>query len=131
MELLKVVYSASMFIEKLKYKRQKNMTNKCVFLGSFFIVFFYSASGYAQGVTLDNYLKKDSAVMKKYILASPTQKSDDFPFPNTSNVFLKPFNKKDLPFFCRIEYDMIKQKNIPVKFRLGDVQYVDQLEGKH
>ena len=121
MEPLKVVYSGSMFIEKLKLK----------FLCGFLIFSFYSASGYAQGVTLDNYIKKDSAVIKKYVFVAPLQKSGDFSFPTASNFFLKPFNKKDLPFFCRIEYDIIKQKNIPVKFRLGDVQYVDQLEGKH
>ena len=36
----------------------------------------------------------------------------------------------DLAFFCKIEVKMEKAARFPVKFRLGDVQYVDKLEGK-
>lgn len=36
----------------------------------------------------------------------------------------------DLPFFCRIEHDLGRKTQIPVKFRLGSVDYVDWLEGK-
>jgi hypothetical protein len=36
----------------------------------------------------------------------------------------------DLPFFCRIEHDLGKKTQVPVKFRLGSVDYVDWLEGK-
>ena len=41
------------------------------------------------------------------------------------------FSAETLPFFCKIEYKMGLNQKLPVKFRLGDVQYVDQLEGKH
>ena len=41
------------------------------------------------------------------------------------------FSVEALPFFCKIEYKMGLNQKLPVKFRLGDVQYVDQLEGKH
>jgi hypothetical protein len=41
------------------------------------------------------------------------------------------FSVETLPFFCKIEYKMGLNKKLPVKFRLGDVQYVDELEGKH
>ena len=36
----------------------------------------------------------------------------------------------DLAFFCKVEVKMEKAARFPIKFRLGDVQYVDQLEGK-
>ncbi|PTM14109.1 MAG: hypothetical protein DA408_04250 [Bacteroidetes bacterium] len=36
----------------------------------------------------------------------------------------------DLAFFCRLEVKMEKAAKIPVRFRLGDVQRVDYLEGK-
>ena len=36
----------------------------------------------------------------------------------------------ELAFFCRIEVELEKSAKLPVKFRLGDVQYVDWLEGK-
>lgn len=35
-----------------------------------------------------------------------------------------------LPFFCRIEHRWAKTNRIPLKFRLGSVDYVDWLEGK-
>ena len=40
------------------------------------------------------------------------------------------FAVEKMPFFCKIEYKMGLNKKLPLKFRLGDVQYVDELEGK-
>jgi len=40
------------------------------------------------------------------------------------------WSAEDLPFFCKIEHQWAKNNPIPVKFRLGSVEYVDQLEGK-
>lgn len=37
---------------------------------------------------------------------------------------------EDLAFFCRLEVKMEQTLRFPVKFRLGDVAYVDWLEGK-
>lgn len=36
----------------------------------------------------------------------------------------------DLALFCKLEVKMEKAARFPVKFRLGDVEYVDRLEGK-
>lgn len=36
----------------------------------------------------------------------------------------------NLAFFCRLEVQMEKAARFPIKFRLGDVPYVDWLEGK-
>ncbi|RFM29957.1 hypothetical protein DXN05_03005 [Deminuibacter soli] len=36
-----------------------------------------------------------------------------------------------LPFFCDKELKLEKAVKFPVKIRLGSVDYVDQLEGKH
>ena len=41
------------------------------------------------------------------------------------------FSVDNLPFFCKLEYKMGVEKQYPLKIRLGDVQYVDQLEGKN
>ena len=41
------------------------------------------------------------------------------------------FSVATMPFFCKIEYKMGLNKKLPIKFRLGDVQYVDEMEGKH
>jgi len=37
---------------------------------------------------------------------------------------------KDLAFFCKIEVQLERAVKLPVKFRLGSVDYVDYLEGK-
>ena len=33
-------------------------------------------------------------------------------------------------FFCRIEHQLAQKIQVPIKFRLGSVQYVDWLKGK-
>jgi hypothetical protein len=43
---------------------------------------------------------------------------------------LRDFKVEELPFFCRIEHQWAKQLAVPIKFRLGSVEYVDWLEGK-
>lgn len=40
------------------------------------------------------------------------------------------YQYEDLAFFCKWEVKLEKAAQMPVKFRLGDVQYVDWLEGK-
>lgn len=37
---------------------------------------------------------------------------------------------EDLALFCKIEVKMEKALNMPVKVRLGEVQYVERMEGK-
>ncbi|HLP96117.1 MAG TPA: hypothetical protein VK168_18875 [Saprospiraceae bacterium] len=50
--------------------------------------------------------------------------------PPASVVFLPKWSAESLPFFCRIEHQWGRQQRIPLKFRLGSVEYVDWLEGK-
>ena len=47
-----------------------------------------------------------------------------------STAMVRAFSPNDLAFFCRLEFKLEKTVRFPVKIRLGDVQYVDQLEGK-
>ena len=39
------------------------------------------------------------------------------------------YRYQDLAFFCKVEVKLEHAAQMPVKFRLGSVQYVDQLEG--
>jgi hypothetical protein len=42
------------------------------------------------------------------------------------------FSVEKLPFFCKIEEKMTRNFKFPIKVRLGEVQYVEQvLEGKY
>ncbi|MEL6660063.1 MAG: hypothetical protein AAFY48_07790 [Bacteroidota bacterium] len=50
-------------------------------------------------------------------------------FQSTQST-LPAYNVDHLAFFCRLEVHLEKATKIPVRFRLGDVQQVDYLEGK-
>jgi hypothetical protein len=40
------------------------------------------------------------------------------------------YSYHNLAFFCKMEVKLEKAVKMPIKFRLGDVDYVDRLEGK-
>jgi hypothetical protein len=50
---------------------------------------------------------------------------------STCGVFTKNNYADSLPFFCKIEHNWGKKLPMPLKFRLGSVEYVDWLEGKN
>lgn len=41
------------------------------------------------------------------------------------------YSFEHLAFFCRLEVRMEKASKMPVRFRLGSVDYVDRMEGKY
>lgn len=41
------------------------------------------------------------------------------------------FNSNQLPFFCKIEHKIEKTSPIALRFRLGDLNYVNMLENKN
>jgi len=63
------------------------------------------------------------ADLKKYFLAENVLAS-------SSNIFTQKNASNELAFFCRIEEKIELKSSIPVRFRLGEVQAVDQKEGK-
>ncbi len=52
------------------------------------------------------------------------------PPPLTTTEQPKAYCFKTLALFCKIEVQLEEMSRIPVKFRLGSVDYVDQLESK-
>jgi len=81
------------------------------------------ASEYRVGLVGGLYVPKVLAGDERERVQAPTPIAEKNPIPFA-------FNPDNLPFFCKIEYGMMKGKSLPVKFRLGDVQYVDELEKK-
>ena len=55
------------------------------------------------------------------------QQSPDLEVNSTPSAY----SYKDLAFFCKLEVKMEKKAKIPIKFRLGEVQYVERMEGKY
>lgn len=51
-------------------------------------------------------------------------------FPHSNPTVPIIYSYHNLAFFCKIEVKMEKAAKLPIKFRLGDVDYVDHLEGK-
>ena len=56
-------------------------------------------------------------------------------FPTTSSILPvtspKVYSYHNLGIFCKLDVQLEKNIKLPVKFRLGTQQYVDQLEGKY
>ena len=48
----------------------------------------------------------------------------------TAFAEINQFNQSPMPFFCKIEFQMEQASGFPVRFRLGDVNFVDRLESK-
>ena len=119
------------------------MTFYKVFLTAFAFTFLaHSATAQTVGLSLDK-LKtavKFSGIPPQYstvFLQKKALKSVDYQSISNKKASVVPsvvpcvFSVETLPFFCKIEYKMGFNQKLPIKFRLGDVQYVDQLEGKH
>jgi len=41
------------------------------------------------------------------------------------------FSAASLPFFCKMEHQLQLKSRIPVRIRLGNVDYVNKMESKH
>jgi len=41
------------------------------------------------------------------------------------------YSYHNLALFCKIEVQLEKAVKLPIKFRLGEVEYVDRMEGKY
>lgn len=66
-------------------------------------------------------------------ILSNTQKQ--LPLDSLKNISLRTlaadFYSSNLPFFCKKELQIQKIIKVPFKFRIGSVEEVDRLEGKH
>ncbi len=67
--------------------------------------------------------------IKPSFLSFSVEKSTPLPVFLTLQKSLV-FDAKQLPFFCRLEYNANLKLAAPVFFRLGSLDYVNELEGK-
>lgn len=101
--------------------------NRCLFAISFCVL---SSVSIAQ-VTFDY-----KSILKPTLLSNFDSKTDSL----SQFTFSKPtelskqnyshFYQAHLGAFCKLENDVLKSSNIPVRMRLGSTEYVDELEQK-
>lgn len=84
-------------------------------------------------------LKLD-AFRSNFVIETPQIVNTETVYPSLLEIFStstplsqtpKAYCYDDLAFFCKLEVELEKTSQFPVKFRLGDVDYVDYLEGKN
>jgi hypothetical protein len=76
------------------------------------------------------YEKAHTPAGKSFFFQKQFTPLSDASIQTMSPVFLPQWSAEALPFFCKIEHKWGKKSRIPLKFRLGSVEYVDWLEGK-
>lgn len=52
------------------------------------------------------------------------------PFQAKGSLYLSWYKREELPLFCRLEVEMEASSPVPLRFRLGSLDYVNLLEGK-
>ena len=72
----------------------------------------------------------DSAKVHDLLLPVPYANISLLKYPLVQNQIPGNFYAKQLPFFCSKELQVQKAVGIPIKFRVGSVEYCDKLEGK-
>jgi len=66
------------------------------------------------------------------LLTAHQQSTSQFDFTEPAPTRLpQAWAYQDLAFFCRLEVKLEKATNFPIKFRLGEVQYAENREGKY
>lgn len=122
------------------------MKKLCLFLFLGLVVLLegqaQSASWQIEGKSLVELRREQRRILplpSSFMLFSP---ASSFPLFNTLDTgphrmlltagpLPQAYRYEDLAFFCRIEVQMERTFKFPVKFRLGEVQYVERMEGKY
>jgi hypothetical protein len=103
---------------------------KTLFFSFFFCLNALFAQSQTVGLVLAD-LKAPPQYLSSFLLKKTAQKAINQQVVNPApRPMPLVFNVETLPFFCKIEHKMGLNQKMPIKFRLGDVQYVDELEGK-
>ncbi|MDG2448536.1 MAG: hypothetical protein P8M34_02825 [Saprospiraceae bacterium] len=101
-----------------------------------FISLYFTVSSFGQEkVKINQKFTLTDSFVKNPILKPLTFKVDKKNHFTTPSLMVQ--SKYDTPFveynttiFCKFEHKLMMSSRLPLKMRIGDVQYVDRLEGK-
>ncbi|NBU36411.1 MAG: hypothetical protein EBS35_07540 [Bacteroidetes bacterium] len=80
-------------------------------------------------------LQRQSYFTPQFQLLTFNKAKNFYHLKNGTNPLVRPapfgdIKSRPMAFFCRIEVILEKKNGVPIKFRIGDIDKVDQLEGK-
>jgi hypothetical protein len=84
-------------------------------------------------------LLKSTSINGKHVISSPLSEASrrasfrylsTLPPTPTYHTLSPDYYTKCLGFFCRVELQVEKKLNIPLRFRVGSLDYLNKLEGK-
>jgi hypothetical protein len=75
-------------------------------------------------------LRKPAFSLWNQMLRTAVKQPNKGSTPRISPAFPQWYSVEQLPFFCKMEVKMEKTFKFPLKVRLGEVQYVEKMEGK-
>ena len=91
------------------------------------IAFFFQNQDDAQSVAVVN-TNGSMIITNDYVLDKLNLKNGSLTKPQGNHEII--LSRRGMAFFCKIENQLGKSSNFPVKMRLGDVRYTDAMEGK-
>jgi len=101
---------------------------KIVLKSLIFICFLFPNLGLSQATTV----KKPKSTYK-FKLISPLDLLYKVPESQSTTIIKQRsiFDANKLPLFCKIEHKLSKKSNVNLRMRLGNLDYVNKLEGKN
>ena len=101
------------------------------------LFFLMHISAFTQDVPKsDSTFHSSTSLIKSPILNLPSfdllpNKEKSIPSLMLKSNYQTPFVEYNTTVFCKFEHKLMMSTRLPLKMRIGDVQYVDKLEGKN
>lgn len=129
------------YTKEAKDSRQRAVSSRQGVLISIVLLLLlaFAANAQISGKSIPE-LRREASIFRYLPILASAEVNPRIPFVHlfhlkAENPSQKPtmpilYSYEQLAFFCKIEVKLEKAVKLPIKFRLGDVEYVDRMEGK-